>query len=103
MTKIMIAVLSGAALLAGCQSMQKSDSKPAQKAEAKADTLGPAVQTALKNDENLKQFDIKAIGGDDGKVTLTGKVNNDFQVWHSGVVAKKVDGVKSVDNKVKAD
>ena len=106
MKKITIAVLACAALLAGCQSMQQSDSKSGQKAEAaapKADTLGPTVQTALKSDENLKKFDIKATGGDDGKVTLTGKVDNDFQVWHSGEVAKKVSGVKSVDNKVKAE
>ena len=90
MKKITLALMTSVALLAGCQSMQK------------ADTVGPNVQAALKKDEYVGKFDLKA-SNDDGKVTLTGKVDNSFQQYQAGAVAKKVEGVKSVDNKIKVD
>lgn len=90
MKKITLALMASVALLVGCQTMSKPD------------TVAQDVQAALKKDEYVKKFDIKA-SNDGGKVTLTGKVDNDFQVYQSGAVAKGVPGVKSVDNKVKAE
>lgn len=90
MKKIILALMTSVALLAGCQTMPKSDS------------VADNVNAALKKDEYVKKFDIKATN-EDGKVTLTGKVDNEFQQYQSGVVAKGVQGVKSVDNKIKVD
>lgn len=90
MKKITIAILTCAAFLAGCQSMTTGDS------------VGPKVEAALKKDEYVGKFNLKA-KNEDGKVTLTGKVDNEFQQYQSGVVAKKVEGVKSVDNKIKVE
>lgn len=90
MKKITVALLACAALLAGCQTGPTTD------------PVVTRVESALKKDDFVGKFDIKA-KHDQGKVTLDGKVNNDFQKYHAGEVAKKVDGVKSVDNKVKID
>jgi osmotically-inducible protein OsmY len=88
--KITLALMTAVALLAGCASMQK------------ADTVGPNVQAALKKDEYVGKFDLKA-ANQGGKVTLTGKVDNEFQQYQAGTVAKKVEGVKEVDNKIKVE
>ena len=90
MKKFTVAMLACAALLAGCQTAPAGD------------PVANKVQAALKKDEFINKFDIKAANAD-GKVTLTGKVNNDFQSYHAGTVAKGVEGVKSVDNKIKTD
>lgn len=90
MKKITVALLACAALLAGCQSGLTSD------------PVVSRVEAAMKKDEFINKFDIKA-KHDQGKVTLDGKVNNDFQKYHAGEVAKNVEGVKSVDNKIKVD
>jgi osmotically-inducible protein OsmY len=45
------------------------------------------------------KLDIKA-EHNDGKVTLAGKVNKEFQSYHAGTVAKNVEGVKAVENKI---
>lgn len=88
MKKITLALMTSVALLAGCQTMSGPD------------PVAQNVQAALKKDDHTKKFDIKA-ANDGGKVTLTGDVDNDFQKYQSGVVAKEVSGVKSVDNKIK--
>ena len=90
MKKITLALMASVALLVGCQTAPKGD------------PVLDNVKAALKKDEYVGKFDVKA-ANDDGKITLTGKVDNDFQVYQSGVVAKGVQGVKSVDNKVKAE
>lgn len=90
MKKFTVAMLTCAALLAGCQTAPAGD------------PVASKVQAALKKDEFVGKFDLKA-SSDDGKVTLTGKVDNDFQSYHAGTVAKDVEGVKSVDNKIKAE
>ncbi len=90
MKKITLALTTSIALLAGCQTMSGPD--PVTK----------NVEAALKKDEHVKKFDIKAMN-DGGKVTLNGKVDNDFQKYQSEVVTKGVDGVKSVDNKIKVE
>lgn len=88
MKKITLAILACGVLLTGCQTM--------------SDPVSTSVQSALKKDEHISKFDIKA-DNDGGNVTLTGKVDNDFQKYQAGVVAKSVTGVKKVDNKVKVD
>lgn len=90
MKKITVALLATAALLAGCQSGPTTD------------PVASRVEAALKKDEFVNKFDIKA-KHDQGKVTLDGKVTNDFQKYHAGTIAKGVEGVKSVDNKVKVE
>ena len=88
MKKITVALLACAALLAGCQTAPTGD------------PVAKKVEAALKKDEHVGKFDIKA-EHNSGKVTLTGKVNNEFQSYHAGVVAKGVEGVKEVENKIK--
>ncbi|MDQ9169347.1 BON domain-containing protein [Oxalobacteraceae bacterium R-40] len=90
MKKITLALMTSVALLAGCQTMSGPD------------PVAKNVEAALKKDEYVKKFDIKA-ANDNGKVTLTGKVDNEFQQYQSGAVAKKVEGVKSIDNKIKVE
>lgn len=90
MKKYTLALLACAALLAGCHTAPAGD------------PVASKVQAALKKDEFVGKFDLKASNAD-GKVTLTGKVDNDFQSYHAGALAKGVDGVKSVDNKIKAE
>jgi osmotically-inducible protein OsmY len=83
--KIALALVASLSLLAaGC---------------ATIDPVEAGVQEALKKDENVAKFDFD-VKNEDGKVTLGGKVKNEFQQYQAGVVAKKVTGVKSVDNKV---
>ena len=84
--KITLAILACAALLVGCESTP--------------DPVATDVQSALKKDEYVSKFDIKAEHDNFGEVTLTGKVNNDFQKYQAEAVAKKVSGVKKVVNKV---
>jgi osmotically-inducible protein OsmY len=86
--KITLALLACAALLTGCATGP--------------DPVETDVQAALKKDEYVKKFDIKA-ENKDGDVTLTGNVDNDFQKYQAGVVAKDVKGVKKVENKLKVD
>lgn len=90
MKKLTIALLACGALLAGCHTAPSGNS------------VANKVEAALKKDEFVSKFNIKAADAD-GKVTLTGKVDNDFQSYHAGTVAKGVEGVKSVDNKIKVE
>ena len=86
MKKIILAILACAVLLVGC--------------ETTPDPVASSVVSALKKDEYVGKFDIKAEHDNFGEVTLTGKVNNDFQKYQAEAVAKKVSGVKKVVNKV---
>jgi hypothetical protein len=85
--KFTVAMLACAALLAGCQTAPAGD------------PIAKKVEAALKKDDFVGKFDIKAEHSD-GKVILTGKVNNEFQSYHAGTIAKSVEGVKSVENKI---
>jgi hyperosmotically inducible protein len=86
--KLTVALLACAALLAGCQTAPAGD------------PVANKVQAALKKDDFVGKFDIKAAHSD-GKVTLTGNVRNEFQSYHAETVAKGVEGVKSVENNIK--
>lgn len=65
-----------------------------------SDDINKRVEAALKADPELGSFPIKA-KTEYGHVTVSGTVNNDWQKFKSGEVAKKVDGVKTVKNSVK--
>lgn len=91
MKKISLAILTCAALLAGCQSVPQADPVVAD------------VQAALKKDEYLAKQEKIKVDGEEGKIVLSGLVDNEFQQYHSGVVAKGVKGVKTVENKIKVD
>ena len=87
MKKIIFAMLTCLAfLVAGC--------------ETTPDAVATGVQSALKQDQYVGKFDIKADHDAFGEVTLTGKVNNDFQKYQAEAIAKKVTGVKKVVNKI---
>ena len=86
MKKIALAILTCVALLTGCQTGP--------------DPLETAVAAELKKDQYVGKFDIKADNDEFGEVTLTGKVNNDFQKYQAETVAKNVKGVKKVVNKI---
>ncbi|HZE91081.1 MAG TPA: BON domain-containing protein [Rhizobacter sp.] len=85
MKKIALALIASLALIGGCATM---------------DPVTSGVTTALKNDEHVGKFDFQ-VENVEGTVTLNGIVNNEFQQYQAGAVAKKVEGVKKVDNKVK--
>jgi hypothetical protein len=84
--KIIFAVLTCLFLVAGC--------------ETTPDPVETGVTAALKKDQYVGKFDIKPDNDNFGEVTLTGKVNNDFQKYQAEAVAKKVSGVKTVVNKI---
>ncbi|HKO89298.1 MAG TPA: BON domain-containing protein [Burkholderiales bacterium] len=87
MKKIIFAMLTCLAfLVAGC--------------ETTPDPVVTGVQSALKQDQYVGKFDIKAAHDAFGEVTLTGKVNNDFQKYQAETIAKKVAGVKTVKNQI---
>lgn len=71
--------------------------------ETTPDAVETGVTQALKKDQYVGKFDIKANHDNFGEVTLTGKVNNDFQKYQAESVTKKVSGVKTVVNKITVD
>ena len=87
--KIILAALTALLMVTGCESTP--------------DAVETGVAAALKKDQYVGKFDIQADNDNFGEVTLTGKVNNDFQKYQAESVAKKVSGVKTVVNKIKVD
>jgi osmotically-inducible protein OsmY len=85
---LILSLMASAVGLSGCETLRPTD------------PLVAGVESALKKDEHVGRFNLKA-ANDNGNITLTGDVNNEFQQWHSGTVAQKVSGVKKVDNQVK--
>ena len=57
------------------------------------------VKSALVSDPSVKGFDI-AVATSKGSVQLSGFVDNQMQIDHAVEVAKGVEGVQSVDNKM---
>jgi hyperosmotically inducible periplasmic protein len=62
-------------------------------------TIGDKVMLKLAQDQVVKGGGLK-IDVKDGAVTITGKVESDTQKSRAEKLAKKVPGVKSVDNKI---
>jgi osmotically-inducible protein OsmY len=63
------------------------------------DTLGDKVMLKLAQDQVVKGGGLK-ITVKEGVVTISGKVESDAQKSRAEKLAKKVPGVKSVDNKI---
>ncbi len=70
------------------------------------DAIGDAAITAKVKTALLADPDVKGLKVDvdtkDGVVTLTGNADNKTNLDRAAVVAKGIDGVKSVDNKLEA-
>jgi osmotically-inducible protein OsmY len=63
------------------------------------DTIGDKVMLKLAQDQVVKGGGLK-ITVKEGVVTISGKVESDAQKSRAEKLAKKVPGVKSVDNKI---
>jgi hyperosmotically inducible protein len=57
------------------------------------------VKASLKSDSELKGADI-SVKTTNGDVALTGQVQNQAQADHAADLARKIDGVKNVDNRL---
>jgi hyperosmotically inducible periplasmic protein len=73
--------------------------KPSNKATPADRALGKAVRRALSKAQgiNISNMYVRARGG---AVTLSGSVDDSAQISHAEEVAKGVDGVTSVSNKL---
>lgn len=106
-TALAIMLVSGV-FVAGCgKSGEKAAPPAAPQTEAKT-TVGTEiddgaittkVKSALMADADVKSFDIK-VETSKGVVQLSGFVDNQGQIDRAIAVAKGVEGVKSVDNKM---
>ena len=106
-TALAIMLVSGV-FIAGCgKSGEKAPPPAAPQTEAKT-TVGTEiddgaittkVKSALMADADVKSFDIK-VETSKGVVQLSGFVDNQGQIDRAIAVAKGVEGVKSVDNKM---
>jgi len=104
---IMTVSLAGALLISGCGKKEEGPKPEAPKTEAKT-TVGTEiddsaittkVKSALLGDPDVKSFDIK-VETRKGEVQLSGFVDTQVQMDRAIAVAKGVEGVKSVDNKM---
>lgn len=105
---VLTITLISALSIAGCG---KSDEKAAPSAEPKSEaktTVGTdiddnvittKVKSALLADSDTKSFDIK-VETRKGEVQLSGFVDNQTQIDRAIAVARGVEGVKNVDNKM---
>jgi len=85
--QLLVAALACSALLGGCAIVDSND-------------INKRVEAALKSDPELGKFPLKATT-EYGHVTISGTVNNEWQQFKAGQVAKGVEGVKTLKNNVK--
>ena len=105
---VLTITLIGALSIAGCgKSGEKAAPPEAPKPEAKTtvgteiddSTITTKVKSALLANEDVKSFDIK-VETRKGEVQLSGFVDNQTQMDRAIAVARGVEGVKNVDNKM---
>ena len=107
---VLTITLIGALSIAGCGKSEEKTATPAPAPAAPAakTTVGTdiddgavttKVKSALLADADVKSFDIK-VETRKGEVQLSGFVDNQVQMDRAIAVAKGVEGVKSVDNKM---
>ena len=105
---VLTVTLIGALSIAGCgKSGEKATAPEAPKPEAKTtvgteiddSTVTTKVKSALLANEDVKSFDIK-VETRKGEVQLSGFVDNQTQMDRAIAVARGVEGVKNVDNKM---
>lgn len=103
--KSALALMVFSAALTGCantgtQAKKETAAPAAAKAAADA-ALSKNVNAALGKEAQLDGAKISAAASTDGAVTLSGTAVNDWQKYLAGDIAKKTQGVKSVNNAVK--
>ena len=107
---VLTITLIGALSIAGCGKSGEKAATPAPAPAAPAakttvgtdiddGTITTKVKSALLADADVKSFDIK-VETRKGEVQLSGFVDNQTQIERAIAVAKGVEGVKSVDNKM---
>lgn len=101
---IVVAIALVSALsIAGCGKSEDKGPKPEAKTTAGTEiddsTITTKVKSALMADSAVKSSDIK-VETRKGEVQLSGFVDNQTQMDRALTVAKGVEGVKSVDNKM---
>ncbi|QGY30549.1 molecular chaperone OsmY [Pantoea cypripedii] len=116
MTKTLVAALVGSALMSGAA---LADESLAQKAQATADSTGAKIDSSMKkvggymddsgitakakaalvDDEAIKSTDI-SVKTHQGVVTLSGFVTSQDQAEKAVAVVQKIEGVKSVSDKL---
>ncbi len=104
---VLAITLIGALSIAGCGKTEDKGPKPAAAPEAKTTvgtdvddaTITTKVKSALLGDADVKSFDIK-VETRKGEVQLSGFVDNQSQIDRAITIAKGVDGVKNVNNKM---
>lgn len=107
---VLTITLIGALSIAGCGKSGEKTATPAPAPVAPAakttvgtdiddGTVTTKVKSALLADADVKSFDIK-VETRKGEVQLSGFVDNQVQMDRAIAVAKGVEGVKSVDNKM---
>lgn len=102
---VLTVTLIGALSIAGCG--KSGEKATAPKPEAKTtvgteiddSTVTTKVKSALLANEDVKSFDIK-VETRKGEVQLSGFVDNQTQMDRAIAVARGVEGVKNVDNKM---
>jgi hyperosmotically inducible periplasmic protein len=104
-SRILYATLAGVLTIfaAGCNKPQETGvaSPPATSVGTELDdsVITTRVKAALLADADIKSFDFK-VETRKGEVQLSGFVESQAQLDRAGVVARAVDGVKSIDSKV---
>lgn len=93
--KHLLAIFACAAFIGGCATGGGEAANDA--------ALNAKVQSALKADQYVGKLPITSTANSEGVVTLSGNVQNSFQQYAAGDAAKKVSGVKKVDNKIKVE
>ena len=94
--------LAGAMLISGCGKKEegpKPEAKTTVGTQIDDSTLTTKVKSALLADPDVKSFDIK-VETNKGVVQLSGFVDSQAQIDRGVAIAKGVEGVKSVENKV---
>jgi hyperosmotically inducible protein len=104
---VLTITLISALTISGCGKSGEKAATPPPPPEAKTtvgtdiddSTITTKVKSALLADADVKSFDIK-VETRKGEVQLSGFVDNQAQIDRAIAVAKGVEGVKSVDNKM---
>lgn len=89
-------------IISGCNKTQDTDivsSAPTIGTEIDDSVITTKVKAALMSNDDVKSFDIKVMTYK-GDVVLSGFTHNQMQIENSIAVAKSVDGVKNVTNKL---
>lgn len=91
-----ISLVSASIALSGCN-VFRGQSTPGEYVDDVAITT--KVKAKLLDDESVEGLDVN-VDSTNGKVTLTGWADSDAEARAAGQLAREVEGVKSVENKL---